>query len=253
MDPETQPLPTVRRTCTVCGQEFDAISMLSPFTGQPVFTARACSPCVERTKAERAKSAAEMARSSAEMARRAAWESICPSDYRTTEEGGQTDWRRLWAEQPKLEQVLRHPLGPRGLILRGPTGSRKTRCLYRLLRVYFDRRPVNPRIVALTAGEFDRQARDAAGNFTLSTWFRRLATIEVLFLDDLGKGSWTRATAGQFWELVDDRTRNGRPIFATTNYIGDALTQAIGLDGDTAPALLRRLREHCDGMVLAAR
>lgn len=250
--PTTDPEPkTMPRVCEICDLPFAARYFDNPLNGKPFLIRDRCDPCDTRIRSERERAEAEEARANEEKARRELWEGICPWDYRTTDENGPTDQRRLLADQPKLAQILAHPLGSRGLILRGPTGARKTRAMYRLMRVYFDL-PRRPKIIAMTAGEFDRQARDAAGNFTLTEWFRRLASARVLFIDDLGKGSWTKSTAGQFWEVVDDRTRNGRPIFATTNYSGEALTKALNLDGDTAPALLRRLREHCDGIVLLA-
>jgi len=121
--------------------------------------------------------------------------------------------------------------------------------MYRLFRAYFDKSP-RPRLIAITSGQFDRQARDAAGTFTLSQWFDRLAKADALFIDDIGKGKWTPATSSQFWELVDDRTRNRKPIFLTTNLNGETLVASLGLDRDIAEPLLRRIRESCDVVVL---
>lgn len=168
--------------------------------------------------------------------------------YRNRLEGGPTDQARVEA-LPSWPEISAHQLGPIGLILRGPTGAGKTRSMFRLLRRYHVSIP-RPRIIAMTAGEFDRGARDAAGDFTLSKWFDRLARADVLFLDDVGKGKWTAATAGQFWELVDARTKDGRPIFMTTNLSGRTLVDHLGLGPDIGEPLLRRLRESCKVIVM---
>ena len=105
-------------------------------------------------------------------------------------------------------------------------------------------------MIAMSAGEFDRAARDAAGRFQLTEWFCRIAEADVLFIDDLGKGKWTAATAGQFWELIDARCKEARPIFFTTNCSGETLVQSLGLNKDIAEPLLRRLRESCKALVL---
>ena len=203
-----------------------------------------CGQCTEAENARRQREAVEARRERSERDLEEAWARLCPLEFRSTLEGGPTSIARLESDQPSLPELLRHPLGPEGLILRGGTGAGKTRCMYRLLRSYHVLTP-RPRIVAMTAGQFDREARDAAGTFTLSAWFDRLARADVVFIDDIGKGRWTPATSGQFWELVDDRTRNGRPLFLTTNTSGETLVQSLGLDRDIAEPLLRRLREHC--------
>lgn len=250
MDTTTEtPIEREAAHCRTCGKPFQSAVCRNPLNPSNVLARQLhCDPCVAAEQERIAKTTAARRAEAAERDLQAAWERICPHEYRTKLEGGPTDLERLGRDLPQLPEILAHPLGPQGLILRGKTGAGKTRAMYRLLRSYFVRTP-RPRIIAITAGEFDRQARDAAGNFTLSTWFRRLAEAEALFLDDLGKGKWTAATSGQFWELVDDRTRNGRPVFITTNFSGDRLVQVLGLDGDTAEPLLRRLREHCRGIV----
>ena len=248
---ETTETPIEREPahCRTCGKPFLSAVCRNPLNPSKVLARQLhCDPCVAAEQERIATTAAALRAEAAERDLQAAWERDCPMEFRAKLEGGPTDLERLARELPQLPEILAHPLGAQGLILRGKTGAGKTRAMYRLLRSYFVGTP-RPRILALTAGEFDRQARDAAGNFTLSTWFRRLAEADALFVDDVGKGKWTPATSGQFWEVIDDRTRNGRPVFLTTNFSGDRLVQVLGLDGDTAEPLLRRLREHCKGIV----
>lgn len=232
--------------CLTCGRAFEAALYPHPFKpGRYFFEQRHCGPCVQSEQDRLARDAEARRAEQAQRDAQAAWERICPPEFRTQEEGGPTDVERLRSVLPQMEAVLSHPYGPNGLILRGDTGAGKTRAMFRLLRVYFDRVAPRPRIMALTAGQFDRQARDAAGTFTLTPWFDRLASADVVFIDDLGKGRWTPATSGQFWDLVDSRTRHGRPMFITTNFSGGHLVKVLGLDDDTAEPLLRRLREYC--------
>ncbi len=251
MDTTTEtPIEREPAHCRTCGKPFLSAVCRHPLDASKVLARQLhCDPCVEAEKDRQAK-AAEARRIEHEEAQlRAAWDAICPEEFRTRFEGGNTDLERLEREQPMVAKILTHPLGAQGLILRGATGAAKTRCMYRLLRAYFLTKP-RPSIIAMSAGRFDREARDAAGNFTLSKWFKRLASADVLFLDDIGKGKWGPGTAGQLWELIDDRCANGRPVFLTTNFTGDKLVEVLGLDGDTAAPLLRRLREHCQVIVL---
>lgn len=262
MTTDAQPIETEPRNCATCGQVFDRPIFRDPLDPSRILNivAKHCPRCVEREKDRMAKATAVREHEEREAKLAAAWDRICPPKYRTPLEGGDTDVSILSASlyksfqpaptgerpppAPCFDEIVAHPFGAQGLILRGNTGVGKTRAMFRLLRVYFVS-ATRPRIVAMTAGEFDRQARDAAGNFTLSDWFQRLAGADVLFIDDLGKGRWTAATAAQFWEIVDDRTKHNRPIFLTTNCTGDTLVASIGLDKDISEPLLRRLRESC--------
>ena len=247
---ESEDMQHVESTCETCKQIFEAAVVMNPFNpSAEMFRQRRCGPCIEESnrnaaiEAERHRQAILASRVDIE------WGQLCPSEFRTVSEGGPTDPIRLAKENPQLDKIMGHPLGDRGLILRGGTGAGKTRAMYRLFRRYFDKHP-RPKLMAMTAGQFDRQARDAGGTFTLTQWFERLAKVDALFLDDLGKGKWTPGTAGQFWELVDDRTRNRKPIFITTNLNGNTLVESLGLDRDVAEPLLRRIRENCDVIVL---
>lgn len=245
----TEPLETQTRACGTCGKTFEAPLCRNPFAPESVLAvARHCGPCVAAENERMAKSRDARDREAREARLAEAWGRICPLQHRTPLEGGTTDIDRLGRELPQLGEILDHPLGTQGLILRGRTGAGKTRAMFRLLRRYFVG-AARPSIVAMSAGEFDRQARDAAGNFTLTEWFDRLAAVDCLFIDDIGKGKWTPATSGWFWELVDARTKHQRPLFLTTNFSGQQLVSVLKLDGDTAAPLLRRLRENCKVIV----
>lgn len=236
--------------CRTCGQQFSAAIFRHPLNASRLLSRQLhCEPCIEVEKQRMATAEATRRTERAEGEMQAAWERICPDEFRNRFEGGKTDEVRLEREQPLLRDILAHPLGSRGLILRGPTGAAKTRCMFRLVRRYFCGSP-RPRIIAMSAGRFDREARDAAGTFTLTKWFEKLAHADVFFLDDLGKGRWTEATSGQFWELVDDRTKHGRPIFLTTNLTGETLVETLGLQRDIAEPLMRRLRENCASITM---
>lgn len=177
-------------------------------------------------------------------AREAQWAALCPVEFRTTTEGGKTEIARLEREAPKIHQLTAWAFGARGLIIRGKTRRCKTRSTWRLLRrLWVDRKS----IIALTAARFDRECRDAAGNFTLSAWFDRLANVDVLFVDDLGKAEWTPATEASWFDLVDQRTRENRPIIITTNDDGASLQSRMS--PQRAEAMIARLRDYCETIV----
>lgn len=247
---QPEDMPHATAVCESCQKEFNAIIVFSPFdASKELFRQRRCDPCIESRN--RAEAAAEDERRRAVLNSRISedWWKICPKEFQTIEEGGVTDAQRLSSSVPQFDRIVSHPLGDRGLIIRGESGAGKTRCMYRLFRAYFDKTP-RPKLIALSSGQFDRQARDAAGTFMLSQWFDKLARADALFVDDLGKGKWTASTTAQFWELLDDRMRNRKPLFFTTNLNGETLVSSLGIDKDIAEPLLRRIRETCDAVVL---
>lgn len=236
----------VQRTCAVCRRMFSTTAYLLLCR---TLAASICPTCDERRQqAQReAEEHAHKQRVQIESERReAAWAKLCPVEFRLPREaGGQTELARMDRERPAWRRVLEWRYGPRGLIVRGETGHLKTRATWRLLRRLWDE---GRTIRALTAARFDRECRDAGGTFTLSAWFDQLGSVDALFLDDLGKARWTPATEAQFFDLVDQRTREGKPLVYTTNDNGDSL--AARLSADCAEPLIRRLRDFSEQIVL---
>ena len=237
-------IETFDSKCSRCGGDFKASR--ATLCGA-VLTTRLCNKCAEEFDAENAKSAEQRRQQDLlrnAVAREEAWAQICPVEFRTPNENdGKTSLARLEKHQPAVKELL-HWTGPKGLIIRGKTGKCKTRSMWRLMRrLYMEGR----RLVVLTPGQFDRQCRDAGGNFTLTEWFNRLSQCDVFVMDDLGKAQWTPATEASWFDLVDERTRYNRPIIATTNDTGQTI--AARMSPDRAEMLIRRLRDYCDQIV----
>ena len=244
-------LERVPSKCPACLKEFQAAVMRSPFNpGKVLFQARYCDPCIISKRAHEHQREWDEQQAERQRARREAWEALCPMEFRTTEEGGRTDVGRLLGEFPILQQVIQHDLPSQGLIVRGKSGHGKTRAVWRLLRRSF---VDGKRIRAMASGEFDRQARDAGGKFTLTEFVDRLIEADVLFLDDLGKAPWTPATVGIWFDVLDGRYREGRPIVVTTNLDGAALCKQLRIGPDIGEPMLRRMRETTRQIVVKTR
>jgi len=107
--------------------------------------------------------------------------------------------------------------GGRGLWFDGPVGTGKTSLAIlvakaakeagRSYAVY----PV-PRLLAEIKRTFDRDASDSYLGF-----FRRLCTVDVLVLDDLGAEKQTEWVLEQLYSIVNERWQDRRSIVVTTN------------------------------------
>lgn len=243
MNPTTSPATSVpspiTRACGECGQ---------PFTAQPlvihgrVFYPKAyCDPCVERH--EQAQALDRERRKAARLAE--TWERICPPIYRDT------DPSRLPCAPACQEAVLRWQYGPRGLLLHGPTRSGKSRLAFLLLSRlhHIEQR----KIAAITSTAFSHQvsALFGDGGGKGEAFIDRLASIEVLLIDDIGKGRLTDRVEAEFFHVIEHRCAHLLPTILTTNLTGDALGEAWS--PDRAAPLVRRLGEFFDDAFVSLR
>lgn len=224
----------VSATCERCQVPFMACSI---FGGM---IQRVCDTCVARFRDEEAKRVAAKNKAARRLAK---WCEMCPPEYRLLADGGKTDPERLLKAQPSVSRILQTPYSDRGVLIRGESDVCKTRCIWALLKVYWD---TGRSVVAFTAGEFERVFRDASGEFKLSDRFKEWSTVDCLFIDDLGKSRWTENTLQTFFDLVEHRTSHCKPMFITTNYAREQLVSKFSIGADMADPLMRRLVENCD-------
>jgi DNA replication protein DnaC len=115
--------------------------------------------------------------------------------------------------------------GGRGLWFDGPVGTGKTSLAILVAKAAKDAGrsyavyPV-PRLLAEIKRTFDRDASDNYLGF-----FRRLCSVDVLVLDDLGAEKQTEWVLEQLYSIVNERWQDGRSIVVTTN-IPDADREA---------------------------
>ena len=113
----------------------------------------------------------------------------------------------------------------RGLWFDGPVGTGKTSLAILVAKAAKDAGrsyavyPV-PRLLAEIKRTFDRDASD-----TYLGFFRRLCTVDVLVLDDLGAEKQTEWVLEQLYSIVNERWQDQRSIVVTTN-IPDADPEA---------------------------
>lgn len=159
----------------------------------------------------------------------------CPALYRETEES------RLPEDQYRA--VKGWVLGPQGLLLRGETGTGKSRCAWKLVErlMVVDLKRVQCFDCVGFGHELTRRYRD--DDECIEDWLSDLAKCPVLFFDDFGKLKLTERAETELFGLVERRCANKLPIIATTNDTGDSL--AARMTDNRGRAMIRRLREFC--------
>jgi DNA replication protein DnaC len=171
------------------------------------------------------------------------------SQHQTAVLGAVSRWLATW--QPGSE---------RGLILYGDVGRGKTHLLVAMLRELVLVRGTAVRFVEFSHLLADLKAGFDAGRGAAAL-LDPLVAVEVLAIDELGKGRHTEFESMVVDELVSRRYNAMRPILATTNFLphsgtGRAVVGAAeaGLGMAAPPSLVdrvgervfSRLRETCD-------
>ena len=160
---------------------------------------------------------------------------ICPALYLDT------DLARL--PQKQLAAALEWKFQPQGMLFLGETGRGKSRVAWTLLRRVLVEDMPEIKFKWFDCVGFGHEIAKHYKSEDAETWLELMATIDLLFMDDLGKLKLTERAETELFGLIERRCANRKPMIVTTNDTGDTL--ASRMTDNRGPALIRRLREFC--------
>ena len=223
---------TRNTTCAVCGRQITVKRCF--LDGREHFTTAKvrCNDCAAKAEAARI---AQMRRDQSGIVQ-TEWERICPPRFRDT------DPARI-PDQAAMNQIIGWQYGSDGLLALGETGCCKTRSFFMLLRRLHFREKKS--IVAINSTDFSMEVsrlfftdQVAAANF-----IKRLCSVDIFFCDDLDKAKFSERTETELYHVINTRSEQNRPIFASVNCAGDELSGLLS-DNRGWP-IIRRLRDYC--------
>jgi DNA replication protein DnaC len=167
------------------------------------------------------------------------FEESCPFEFKSTD---------LKHEKMPSEEIIdkiiswRYERGRKGLLLQGSTGRCKTRLAWTLIEKLMLVDGI--RVQTIRDPSFAREYTKRLGNGTAEEWMEKLSNCPVLFIDDFGKAAVTQRYKEEFYDVLDSRTSNGRPIIITTQL--DRATILSKFGNDDGKAIIRRILEYCE-------
>ena len=251
------------RTCEECSQTYQHVAEYwddekgGTDWNADLYTCPSCVPIVdERREKERLAREEERQRQAKEDAAKTAWLAIVPPLYRDTDtahpdypqaiHGKAIEW------QKSKESGEGNPRLFLGLI--GSSGRCKTRVVSQVMKRMIWK---GHRCQWVNATDFQRLVQSQWNNETKSSGscltssstvgekararLETLRTCDALTLDDLGKGRLTDTVAGALYDLIEERTAQGRVTLWTSNASLDDLLQMLPFD--SGGPIVRRLVE----------
>ncbi len=138
------------------------------------------------------------------------------------------------------EKAMKWQVGRRGLLLRGLSGTGKSRTLWSLMaRLYSEDVKITVYDCGKLYNEIGEKFKNGWGHYHI----KQLILTPILALDDLGQQSPTERGEASLFHIIKTRTEKKLPVIVSTQYTGDELI-AKAVEGQRMTALVRRLREN---------
>lgn len=220
--PTTPKASEFQKECQRC---FKPFPMLDTFLNRNY--AQTCPDCDE--------AACVAANNRREENQRAQWEAFCPPTYKLTKFD-------MLPNQTSAKRVLEWSFQSKGLLLHGATRSGKSRSAWLLLK----KQSAEGKSVDClnSSAGLHYAALFSQSTEVVEKWFNRLATVDVLLLDDIFKIKLTDSFESIMFSLLDRRSENLKPSIVTGNDTGETLQAR--LSADRGEPLIARLREFCE-------
>ena len=157
-------------------------------------------------------------------ARNSTWENLCPPEFQK-----KLDPKAQGYHQSRLDRIMAWKYGETGLLVRGPTHRCKTRLCYQLL---YREHLAGRKVAAHMHSDLRRSisALASTGSSDLAKFIIRLVKVDILLIDDLGKGKPTPTADESLFALIDGRNRECLPTIFTMNGTLDTLAANITLE-----------------------
>jgi DNA replication protein DnaC len=162
--------------------------------------------------------------------------------------------RALLRARRFVDEFVPGAAGQRALLFCGPPGTGKTHLMSAMLRELASKKSVRGRYEEFFLLLSD--IRDGfSKNLSSREWLEPLRQVDVLAIDEIGKGGKNREwEQGILDEIISVRYNAGRPTLLATNYPRPGATWKFGADGEVGetleqrvgPRIFSRLHEMCD-------
>ncbi len=173
-------------------------------------------------------------------AKKETWAKLCPKEFQKP-----ISFSARGSGRQLHRKIMEWKLGARGLYVHGRTGLCKTRFIWALLNRYFHQ---GKEISAMTHVDFRFKISGllASEQRHASDWILYLGKVDILFLDDMGKGRSTPASEEAFHSLIDLRYKNQMPTFFTSERPVGEVCESFS--DDRRDAIIRRLEEMSEAI-----
>lgn len=176
----------------------------------------------------------------------ARWEAACPPAIK------ETDWAHagLAPYACSIQRILAHQTGAKGILASGPTGRGKTRSMWQLMRRMACSEGRDVRYYHAAEWFTELQSKISYGRDDANGWIEAVARRQIVFIDDLGQESLTKAredwAQGWFFRFLDIRVGEKLPLYITTNLSAEDIAPKTAKSSLRADPLLRRLLDLCE-------
>jgi hypothetical protein len=202
--------------CKICGATLPEPLWREIIGCRGWYPVNCCYACYENSKGD-----AEL-----RIRQRSQWERICPPEFRK-------DWDSRLGNEPLLRAVRAFdPKLRRGMLIHGASGSCKTRAAWLLVRQLMERGFEVAFVASIDLP--DENLKD-------------MMHAPILVIDDLGNDKMQASREAVLLKVLRNRVEWHRPTIVTTQFTGASLEERFS-DAHTAKAVIRRLREYCDGV-----